>query len=56
MMVREARQIFPVIRVPAGRKGTLVVLEGQSLEWKSYDGLYSVRREPMRQNQPETRR
>lgn len=49
MYITEAKSMFPVIQVPAGRKGTLVIQEGKSLEWKTYDGLFIVEQVPANQ-------
>lgn len=46
MYITEAKSMFPVIQVPAGRKGTLVIQEGKSLEWKTYEGLFIVEQVP----------
>lgn len=46
MYITEAKNMFPVIQVPAGRKGTLVIQEGKSLEWKTYEGLFIVEQVP----------
>ncbi len=48
LYIAEAKNIFPVIRIPAGRKGTLVIQEGKSLEWKTYEGLFIVEQVPQR--------
>lgn len=32
--IEEAESMFPVIEVPSGRRGTVVIQEGQKLEWK----------------------
>lgn len=38
--LQEARNIFPVISVPNGRKGTVVITDGVSLKWNDYGSLY----------------
>lgn len=35
--IQEAESMFPVIEVPPGRKGTVVIQIGQHLQWESYD-------------------
>jgi len=35
--IEEAENMFPVIEIPAGRKGTVVVQVGQRLEWQAYE-------------------
>lgn len=50
LYITEAKSMFPVIRVPAGRKGTLVIQEGKSLEWKTYEGLFVVEQVPVSTN------
>ena len=44
----EARNIFPVIHVDGGRRGTVVIQEGTALEWAQYRGAF------VRQITPET--
>lgn len=46
-LLEEAKAIFPVIVVPNGRKGTIVLEEGISLKWNNMDGLYSKKVKPM---------
>lgn len=36
----QAKNIFPVIEVPAKRKATIVISEGTSLRWHDYGSLY----------------
>ncbi len=36
----QAKNIFPVITVPTGRTGVLVVTEGVSLKWADHDSLF----------------
>lgn len=35
--IEEAESMFPVIEVPSGRRGTVVIQEGQKLEWEAYE-------------------
>ena len=35
--IEEAESMFPVIEVPSGRRGTVVIQEGQQLEWEAYE-------------------
>ena len=56
LYITEAKSIFPVIRIEAGRKATLVLLSGTSLEWKEYGGLYQVRQEPVQQGNQSNQR
>lgn len=34
--IDEAESMFPVIEIPSGRRGTVVIQEGQQLEWEAY--------------------
>lgn len=36
----EARNIFPIVRVPGGRIGTAVIAEGGALQWAQYRGAF----------------
>lgn len=38
--LKQAQSIFPVVAVRAGRKGTLVLTNGESLQWHDYGNLY----------------
>lgn len=38
--LKEAQQIFPVISIPPGRKVTIMLTQGSSLQWESYTGIY----------------
>jgi len=38
--LKEAQNIFPVITISAGRKGTVVITEGVSLKWNDYGSIY----------------
>jgi len=38
--LKQAQSIFPVVAVRAGRKGTLVITNGESLKWHDYGNLY----------------
>jgi conjugal transfer pilus assembly protein TraB len=42
----EAKNMFPVIGVPGGRIGSMVLTQGTKLEWKSYKGKYTKSLEP----------
>lgn len=44
--LKEAKNIFPVVSVPPGRKVTIVVTEGAALEWHSNKGRYVKKVEP----------
>lgn len=45
----EAKNMFPVISVPGGRIGSMVLTQGTKLEWKSYKGKYSKELEPVQE-------
>lgn len=40
--IAEAKNIYPVIEVPPGRKASIVITKGMSLKWHSYEGLYTA--------------
>lgn len=46
--LNEAQNIFPVISVPPGRKGSVVITEGSALKWASYKGLFVKKVSPER--------
>lgn len=42
----QAKNIFPVITVPVGRTGSIVVTEGVSLKWADYGSLFTKEYKP----------
>lgn len=47
--LEQAKNIFPVIVVPAGTAGTIVVTEPVSLEWKDHGAIYTKEVRPVKQ-------
>ena len=46
MYLNEAKSIFPVIFVPAGRVVSVVISEGTGLEWSEHRALYQKKIKP----------
>lgn len=42
----QAKQIYPIIVLPGGRKGTVVFTKGANLKWDRYDKIYQEEIEP----------
>lgn len=50
--LNQAKNIFPVIDVPAGRKITLVIVKGASYEWHNAHSRYILARHPVKLQTP----
>lgn len=46
MYIKEAKSIFPIIEIPSGRKGSIVITVGTKLEWHPYEGKYLITKVP----------
>jgi conjugal transfer pilus assembly protein TraB len=54
--LNQAKNIFPVIEVPSGRKVTLVIVKGASYHWHNAHSLYVLQKHPVKVVTPVTQK